>query len=210
MLLYYITDRRQFPCDEPRRKRSLLSNIAEAARLGVDFIQLRERDLTARQLEDLANDAAQAVRQSSTPTRLLINSRSDVALACAAHGVHLPSNDIASADARAIWKTAMPLGAPCLVGVSCHSLHEVELAAAGGADYVLFGPVFEKKDHREVPPSGLEGLRRACRVKIPVLALGGITTTNARACLDAGAAGIAAIRLFQQDSLAEIISALGR
>ena len=208
MLLYYITDRRQFAGDEARRRRSLLAGIAEAAHLGVDFIQLREKDLTAAQLESLANQASQVIRQNSTTVRFLINSRSDVALACAADGVHLPSGDIVPPDARAIWKAAVPAGPPCLVGVSCHSSAEVEFAASHGADYALYGPVFEKKDHPEVTPSGLDGLRQACRYKIPVLALGGITAANARSCIDAGAAGIAAIRMFQQDSLSEVIKRL--
>src|SRR5208283_2413423 len=101
-LLYYITDRSQFRGDENARRRALLAKVGEAARAGVDYIQLREKDLGARELEMLARDALSAVR-NSTPlrtenrelrTRLLINSRTDVALAAGADGVHLRSGDI--------------------------------------------------------------------------------------------------------------------
>jgi thiamine-phosphate pyrophosphorylase len=95
-----------------------------------------------------------------------------------------------------------------VVGVSCHSVAEVSEAEEQGADFAVFAPVFEKKDTAGVRPAGLEALHQACLRKIPVLALGGVKLENARACLDAGAAGIAAIRLFQENDLAEVVSTL--
>src|ERR1700758_1711799 len=109
-LLYYITDRRAFPGDERSRCRSLLEKIREAARAGVDYIQLREKDLSARELESLARDAVRICRETGNEkreTKLLINSRSDVALATGADGVHLPSYDIPASDARALWFGAL-------------------------------------------------------------------------------------------------------
>src|SRR5580698_9588537 len=110
-LLYYITDRAQFPGDEHARRRALLAQIAEAARAGVDYIQLREKDLSTRELEHLARESVGMIRQVGTEnrellTRLLINSRTDVALAAGADGVHLRSEDISAAMARSIWQQA--------------------------------------------------------------------------------------------------------
>jgi thiamine-phosphate pyrophosphorylase len=213
-LLYYISDRRQFPGDEREQRRRLLDKIEEAAGAGVDFIQLREKDLPARQLEQLAVEAAARIRRASRPaTRLLINSRSDVALAAGADGVHLTATDISAADARALWAKASPR--PPLIAVSCHTAAEIAAAASQGADFTVFGPVFEKGGRAGV---GLESLRGACALpgpatgvevtpamRFPVLALGGVTLENARECLRAGAAGIAGIRIFQQQDLAAAV-----
>ena len=214
MLLYYITDRSAFPGDEATRRRLLLEKIAEAARCGVDYIQLREKDLSTHDLESLAHEAVHTIRTNAQlrienrelATLLFINSRSDVALAVGADGVHLRSDDISAADARATWKGAG--GAPAVVGVSCHSAVEVGEVEQQGADFAVFAPVFEKKDAPGVRPTALDALRQACRHKIPALALGGVTLENARACLETGAAGIAAIRLFQENDLTEIVSTL--
>jgi thiamine-phosphate pyrophosphorylase len=204
LLLLYITDRKQFPGDEPARQRALLAKIAEAARCGVDFIQLREKDLPARELETLARLATEN-RQPTTA--FLINSRSDVAIACGAAGVHLPTNDLSPSEVREICAKA---GHPIrpLITVSCHSADQVARAASEGADFALFAPVFEKKDAPLFGPAGLDKLRDACRQKIPVLALGGVTLANAHACVEAGAAGIAAIRLFQDNDIAEVVRSL--
>ena len=213
MILCYITDRTQFPGDESARRRRLLQKIAEAARAGVGYIQLREKDLPTRGLEQLAREAMRvllAARASRLGTRLLINSRADVALAARAHGVHLRSDDISPRDLRALWalasrnqkrETRNPV-----VSVSCHTVAEVARAASARADFALFGPVFEK-DGVEAP-AGLDLLRRACRQRIPVLALGGVTLANARAYQQAGARGIAAIRLFQQNDIASVVCGL--
>jgi thiamine-phosphate pyrophosphorylase len=209
VILCYITDRSQFPGSESARRTRLLRKIAEAARAGVDYIQLREKDLSSRELEQLACEVVRlllATRHSPLVPRLLINSRADVALAAGAHGVHLRSDDLSPRDLRALWAQASRNEKPetrnPLLGISCHTAEEVARAAAARADFALFGPVFEKSGV-EIP-GGLDRLRRACRRRIPVLALGGVTLENARACLEAGAAGIAAIRLFQQDDIAEV------
>lgn len=197
MLLYYISDRTQFPGDETTRRKTLLNKFREAASAGVDYIQLREKDLAARDLESLAREAVEAVQNSST--KLLINSRGDIALACGAHGVHLRSDDISVADARSIAATKPGW----LVAASCHSVADV--AGAKTADFVVFAPVFEKGD---AMPTGIDSLREACSYGVPVLALGGVTLSNAKACLDAGAAGVAGIRLFQQNNISEVVRRL--
>ena len=207
-LLYYITDRRQFPGDGNEQERRMLKKIAECAAAGVDMIQLREKDLSIRALEELALKAMAAL--AGSPTRLLINARTDVALACGAHGVHLPANDLPASEARAIFSKAGISGP--VIGVSAHSAAEVASAEAHGADFAVFAPVFEKGGaaNRE----GLEQLRRICHrtemahPPMPVLALGGITLENARQCVAAGAAGIAAIRLFQQNDVPAVVKTL--
>jgi len=94
------------------------------------------------------------------------------------------------------------------VSVSCHSPEDVRRAAADGADFVLFGPVLEKQGAAQIGPISLENLRRTCKEKIPVLALGGVTVENAQSCLDAGAAGISGIRLFQENDISKIVKLL--
>jgi thiamine-phosphate pyrophosphorylase len=221
-LLYYITDRTAFAADEPTRRRRLLDKIAEAVRAGVDYIQLREKDLPTRELEMLAREAVDILRQLRTGSRelrtaLLINSRTDIALAAGADGVHLRSDDITPREVRAIWEKC-GAGASArelsprepLIGVSCHSPEEVKQAEADGATFAVFAPVFEKKDVPKVDPAGLTQLREARNGKIPVMALGGVTLENAKSCLEAGASGIAAIRLFQENNIAETVANLRR
>src|SRR5258708_986939 len=220
-LLYYITDRRAFPGDESHQRLRLLEKIAEAARCGVDYIQLREKDLPTRELEQLAREAANVVRSSSQlRTALLINSRTDVALATQADGIHLRSDDILPSEVREMWSCGAGTLAreispqDPIIAVSCHSPQEVTQAAANAANFAVFAPIFEKnvsekpvfnkKDTPQTGPTGLSLLAEACRSQIPVLVLGGITLSNARSCLDAGAAGIAAIRLFQENDIAQV------
>ncbi len=215
-LLYYITDRTQFPGDGPARRRAVLAKIADAARRGLDYIQLREKDLSARELEALAREAVVVIRGSSDlrtenrepRTRLLINSRTDIALAVGCDGVHLHSDDISPSEVRQIWSKC-GVGAPArerpVITWSCHTRENVLRAESEGADVAIFAPVFEKIGSA---PAGLAALREACRAKIPVLALGGITIKNAASCLDAGAAGIAAIRLFQENRIEDVVRAL--
>ena len=217
-LLYYITDRSAFEGDESAQFKRLLEKISEAAQAGVDYIQLRERDLSTRKLELLAREAVAILKQLRTEngelrTRLLINSRTDVALAAGADGIHLRSDDISPQEVRAIWGNACGAGAlaranrkgESLVGVSCHTAEEVRRAAENEADFAVFAPVFEKKGS---VATGLNQLREACNSRIPVLALGGITLENAQSCVDAGAAGIAAIRLFQENKIVEVVQKL--
>lgn len=146
-------------------------------------IQLREKDLSARMLLDLAHQLRAVTRV--TGSRLLINERIDVALAANADGVHLGNGALSIADVRAI--------APGLtIGVSTHQTHEIQAAANAGADFVVYGPVFETPTKTQAV--GLAALRAATRAPIPVLALGGIDAGNVTDCLAAGAAGIACIR----------------
>lgn len=206
LLLYYITGRRQFSGNEQEQTQRLLDKVAECVTAGIDFIQLREKDLSTRNLEKLANQVASLVPPQGH-TRLLINSRIDVALACGAHGVHLPAGDLAASEARAVFHQAGV--ADPIIAVSTHSMAELSYAEAHGADFAVFGPIFEK-DVRSVS-GGLEKLREACNKpdrSMPVLALGGVTLENALLCLDAGSNGIAAIRLFQENDVAKILSVL--
>lgn len=172
---------------------SLLELITAAVRAEISFIQLREKALSARALYLLTHHAAAIVRDSST--KLLVNDRPDIAHSGGAHGVHLTTHSL---DAHVVRRT---FGANFLIGVSTHTLAEASAARDGGADFATFSPVFPTASKRiyNLPPVSIEALRVACREldSFPILALGGIeTTTHALACLDAGASGIAAIRLF--------------
>ncbi len=155
--------------------------------LPFDFLHLRAKDRPARELLALAR-----ARRPAVP-RLLINDRFDVALAAAADGVHLPSHRLAP------LRYKQSFGQHLLVGVSCHSLDDVLRAEQEGADYVFLSPIFPPLSKPPVsPPLGLAALTTASqRVKIPVIALGGITAENEALCIAAGAAGIAGISFFQ-------------
>jgi thiamine-phosphate pyrophosphorylase len=204
LFLYYITDRAQFPGTESQRYQRLLTKISEAALAGVDYIQLREKDLSGRALESLAEEAAQLIRDSRSSTHLLINSRTDVALAAKAHGAHLTSNDISPLHVRKIWPETRPTEP--IIAVSCHSEADVIAAESASANFVVFGPVFEKRGATE--RAGIGQLQEVCRRRIPVLALGGVTTENAHLCIEAGAKGIAGIRLFQENDVARVVTKL--
>jgi thiamine-phosphate pyrophosphorylase len=204
MLLYYITERKQFPGGEAEQRRRLLEKIGEVAAAGVDYIQLRERDLTGRELEKLAGEVIAVVKSATTTARLLINSRTDVALACGADGVHLRSDDVTAADARAIAGGRKDF----IVSVACHTVEEVKLAWSHGADFAVFAPVFEKDDR---PGSGLHALRQACAVTPNfVIAMGGVTAENSNLCRKASAVGVAGIRLFQRSDARQLMSLLKR
>jgi thiamine-phosphate pyrophosphorylase len=182
----YITDRLTLPAGT-----SLLDCIARNLQAGADWIQIREKDLPARDLCQLVNAAL--AMPNPRGVAILVNSRADIALAAGAAGVHLPSHS----PPPHRWRTIAPKG--FLIGVSCHTKEEVRTAGNEGADYVLFGPVFAplSKDSG-VLPQGLDGLANAvAATSIPVLALGGITRDNAGLCAAAGAKGIAGISLFQ-------------
>lgn len=217
-IFYYITDRHAFRSDERFQREQLLSKIEEATRAGIDYIQIREKDLSARDLEALGREALNIVHQSNLRsenrerrTALLINSRTDVALAIGADGVHLPANDLGPEAVRRVWKSSgVGAVARVTISVSCHTVKEARQAAVRGADLAIFAPVFEKKDAPGTSPAGLNVLRQTCNAKIPVVALGGVTLENAAACLDAGAAGIAGIRLFQEHNIARIMARLAR
>jgi thiamine-phosphate pyrophosphorylase len=207
-ILCYVTDRKLLPVAgaDPVTLRESMANAAHA---GVDWIQLREKDLGGRALFDLAADGmascAAACSGTREPTRIVINDRLDVAWAAQTAGVHLGETSIPVAE-TAHWRTQLGRK-DFLVGVSCHSLEAAAQAAAAGADYIFFGPVFATPSKQSFgAPQGAHNLEQVCRaVALPVLAIGGITAENAGVCLQAGAAGIAAIRLFQQPS--ELVAA---
>ena len=161
----------------------------------MDWIQLREKDLPARELAELA---AEALRRTTGNAALFINDRLDVACVCKSAGVHLGERSLPVNEARR-FAGLRSAGAEFLVGVSVHSLEAAQQAERDGADYVIFGPVFATPSKESLgAPQGLARLREVCeQVAIPVLAIGGITVETAQQCLAAGASGIAAIRLFQ-------------
>ena len=221
-LLYYITDRKQLPANGGTPVEALKDKVRAAFAAAVDYVQVREKDLEAGALAALveeltriraamehpglpwtvmerpprAGQAAMAgLRTEAAVSRalLIVNDRLDVARTCGADGVHLP------ADSLPVPAVRKYVGKDWIVGVACHSAEEVELAAEAGADYVLVAPVFDTASKPGMTPMGLAAFAAICRrSSIPVFALGGVSAENARSCLDAGARGLAGIRLFQQ------------
>jgi thiamine-phosphate pyrophosphorylase len=216
-ILCYVTDRRSLASADDDRIASLLRHVAIAAAAGIDWIQIREKDLSGKELSSLARAAvAQTKRMNEhggQASRILVNERVDVALSERAGGVHLGENSLPVEDVRK-WLDEKPdLGRSekFLIGVSCHSREAAMAVARDAADYILFGPVFATPSKAAFgAPQGLKRLGEVCSsVKIPVLAIGGITPETAFDCLAAGAAGIAAIRLFQDpENLASLVADL--
>jgi len=185
-----------------------LDVAARAAHDGAGMIQIRAKELSTRRLSELvraavtlplahghtsehllpSRDRKGAVIEPKT--RILVNTRTDVALACGAHGVHLPAGSIAPTKIRQI----VPVG--FLIGVSCHTIAQLQAAQNEDADFAVFGPIFPSVT-KSGNPIGLEALREAAAtVHLPIYALGGVTKENATLCMQAGAAGIAGISLF--------------
>lgn len=168
---------------------------------GVEYVQLREKQMAAGEMVRLAEWMVGVFAEHGGKTKLLVNGRADVAVAAGADGVHLTSvaGEMTAEQVRRVFAGAGK-GEP-VVSASCHTLDEVGHAVGGGLGMVLFGPVFEKRVEGELVVRGLElmMLQAACVIagKLPVLALGGVTAENAAACVQAGAAGVAGIRLFE-------------
>ncbi|HEX4576551.1 MAG TPA: thiamine phosphate synthase [Edaphobacter sp.] len=206
MLRYAITSRALYPGypgypgDEPQLQAALLRQAFRWAADGIDFIQLREKDLRAADLAVLARKILSIIASAASSTKLVINSRPDIAMASGAHGVHLTAgpDELTPTQVRTLY--ALSIRPERVITISCHTLEDVHRARVNQADAILFAPVFEKIVAGNIitPGQGLDQLRAACLAAspIPVYALGGVTQTNARSCLDAGAAGIAGIRLF--------------
>lgn len=207
-ILCYVTDRRSLPTGSPRiPEEALLEKIATSAQAGVDWIQIREKDLSSQRLASLVREALWRVTENADSgvrkVRVLVNDRLDIAVAERAGGVHLGENSVPPGEAKRLLRErgqAIESPREFLVGVSCHSLEAAKSAAEAGADYLFFGPVFSTPSKAAFgPPQGLPGLAKVCgRVAIPVFAIGGVTGKNAGECFRVGAAGIAAIRLFQE------------
>jgi thiamine-phosphate pyrophosphorylase len=195
MKLCYVTDRKALSTAAGEQNRLLLEKLESAARAGVDWIQVREKDLPGRELAALVEEAVRRIPHSC---RIVVNDRLDVAIAVGAGGVHLGESSVPVAEGRRIVRDKVP-GGDFLVGVSVHSAEAAQAAEKSGADYVIFGPVFGTPSKAAYgQPQGVDQLARVCEsVSIPVLAIGGITAQTARDCVMAGASGIAAIRMFQ-------------
>jgi len=193
---YLITDRRH------TGGRPLIAALQAAAHAGIKAVQIREKDLTPRELYALAGEARDALRPLGT--KVLINDRADIACAAGLDGVHLTTTSLSPKAARCC------VGDDALVAVSTHTLAEARFAEAFGADFITFGPVFHTASKAPYgPPVGLDALREVCAaVSIPVFALGGITPERVPACLNAGAHGVAAISaLLDVERIAEAVAA---
>ena len=214
-ILCYVTDRQALSKgDELYARKAVLDKIQAAAAAGVDWIQIREKDLSGKECAALTSAAieraAKPLTSKQSPIRILVNNRLDVALSQAAGGVHLGENSLPVERARELVDSRIP-SKDFLIGVSCHSLEAATAAAKGGAHYIFFGPVFATPSKAAYgAPQGLAQLAEVCRaVSLPVIAIGGITLDNAAPCLTAGASGIAAMRLFQDaQDLASLVKEL--
>jgi thiamine-phosphate pyrophosphorylase len=218
VILCYVTDRKSLAPGYPASAAtaapvagaalevplaSLLLRITAAASAGLDWVQLREKGLAARDCAALTAAAVKRCRVAGT--KVAVNDRLDVALAEGADAVHLGERSLpAAAVCRSLRDSSASTthDSPLLIGVSCHSVAYALAAADAGAGYLFFGPVFDTPSKRAFGPAqGIPSLARVCRaVSIPVLAIGGINAENASLCLNAGASGIAAIRLFQESA----------
>ncbi|HVG30966.1 MAG TPA: thiamine phosphate synthase [Pyrinomonadaceae bacterium] len=182
----------------------LLALVRAATQARVDLVQLREKLLRPRVLYELASRCAEVAR--GTGTRILVNDRADIARAAGADGVHLTTRSLDAATVRRAF------GQDLLIGVSAHTLAEARAARDGGADFALFGPVFDTPSKRALgPPAGLAALGEVTRAlsPSPLFAIGGITRENAREVLRAGARGVAAIRLFNEaGSLHDVVEGI--
>lgn len=191
----YVTDRKSLGADG--RVAHAIAKIEAAIAAGVDWVQIREKDLPGRELLEVARAAVGAA--ATRRALVFINDRLDVALSAGAAGVHLGGESLRAGDAIR-WCRDGNAPAGFRIGVSCHSIEDVREAERAGADYVFFGPVFDTPAKRKFgAPQGIAKLAEACSaVRIPAIAIGGVDASNAAECIRAGASGIAAIRMFQE------------
>uniref|UniRef100_A0A7V5CUH7 Thiamine phosphate synthase n=1 Tax=Acidobacterium capsulatum TaxID=33075 RepID=A0A7V5CUH7_9BACT len=207
MLHCAITERALFPGSEIQKLSQLLEQVRELACSSLAYLQIREKDLPASDLESLAGSICALVRQQGSSMRVLLNGPAEIGLRSGCHGIHLPGHAApeAAEQARKLYAQA---GRTAILSAACHSLADVE-QRRNYADLLLFAPVFEKVlPDGALPGLGLEALAAAvCAAQgKPVLALGGVTAANAPLCIDAGAAGIAAIRLFMTEDWKPLLS----
>ena len=173
------------PGNFEQRKREILETVRASSRAGISMFQIREKRISAKQLFELTREAVSILRDSKM--KLLVNGRPDVAAAAGAHGVHLPENGLPVAAVRRTFST------PFLIGTSVHSSEAARCASNDGADFILFGPVFNSGEKKG---KGLNESEEICRElsDLPVIAVGGIDHSNFEKALAAGARGYAAIR----------------
>jgi thiamine-phosphate pyrophosphorylase len=203
-ILCYVTERRTLPVRAgDAAETALVEKIAAIAAAGVDWVQIREKDLPGRQLATLTCEAIARTRAlgSNHASRIVVNDRVDVAIEKGAAGAHLGESGLPVAEVARWVSSKVFVGTKrdFLIGASCHSQESAIAAVRDGANYIFFGPVFATPSKAQFgEPQGLKKLAAVCgEVSIPVIAIGGITVENAGECASAGAAGIAAIRLFQ-------------
>lgn len=207
MLLYAITNRRLLAGDEEAKRDALVVLAERWARGGVDTIQVREKDLPLSELQPLTARIVEAVRSAKSRTRVLVNGPAQVALDAGADGVHLHAN-AGPAAIHAAEQAYGRNGHEPVISAACHTPDEIR--AAHGATLLLFSPIFEKVTEQGTSRGqGLAALRAAVDLAkpTPVLALGGVTEKNVAACVENGAAGVAAIRLFIGDGWHVLVDA---
>jgi len=203
MQRHAITDRTRFAGDKSAQTKAMLDAAVRSAsdgrNDGADIIQLREKDLSAREIETLAIELTARVRANTAMARVVVNARPDIAIAAGSDGVHLPADGASSiTEIRELFYS---ISRPeMLIGISCHTLEEIAAATAHQPDYIFYGPVFEKliTGAASTPGIGLASIGEAARVagEIPIIAIGGVNRASEWECLRAGAGGIASIRMF--------------
>ncbi len=203
-IVCYVTDSQSLGRTEPRS--DILAKIDAAVGAGVDWVQIREKEMPARQLLAITRAAVGMTNRKPAPSAgedrpgslILVNDRLDVALAADAAGIHLGRESLPAQDVIG-WRSRGKI-TDLMVVLSCHTIDELRQAEDAGVDYAFFGPVFDTPTKRPFgPPLGIAKLAAGCRATRPkVIAIGGVTLQNSEECFHAGAAGIAAIRMFQQ------------
>jgi len=204
-IVCYVTDSQSLELLDPRS--DILAKIEAAVGAGIDWVQVREKGMPARQLLAIVRAAVRMTNRKPAPpagldrhaSLILVNDRLDIALAAGAAGIHLARESLPAQDVIR-WRRKRKMVAELMVGLSCHTFDELRQAEDAGIDYAFFGPVFDTPTKRRFgPPLGIAELAAACRAtRLKVIAIGGVTLENSTECLYSGAAGIAAIRMFQQ------------